>query len=629
VKTRLALAGFAGVLGVLVLSPAVANASPTVPHSPKVPAGLPNGQVIVLRPHRADLISNHAVVRVVPLPYNGVGIEVLVRAIGDNRWATVNGGTVTLRAGLVQRPHTELRIGPSTRTLRLTDSVSFLSGTSATVVFEGVTVVSASGDGTAPESDHRPYVRYTNGSTLTATGATFQALGSRSSPAHPGVTVGSNSTVTATDTTFKDSGRGLDVYRATRATLTRVTASGNGGAGILVDQTKTTTLADVTATGNASGVVLRGPLPSLSITGAAVHATQNGTAGVVTTGLGNTPAGPFHTDHNPVGLLVRQCAACVLTGLDSNADRRGATIDRTSPGAVLRDSAVHDAGDVAVNVVGHDARLIRVDAGAAAGATSAVRLTGSATGTDIDGGTVSGGQLGISVRAPHVTVTGTTVEHAKVGISIEATAVTVADTTVRNSSVGFRVNGHADGAVLRQDTADQNTTGLVAQAGPGAITVAGLRVVQNGGTGVRSSAGNLTLSGARIDGATIGLNLRGYARVHDSTVAGAAEAVNAGANGRVELRNVVLGAHVLGLRVAQSASVTLTDSTVSAPLGAQGNVKLMGSTRFPALPLSWLGIFAMVAVTGAVVLELMRKLRERGGTPERRVKAPAHVLNTA
>jgi hypothetical protein len=44
--------------------------------------------------------------------------------------------------------------------------------------------------------------------------------------------------------------------------------------------------------------------------------------------------------------------------------------------------------------------------------------------------------------------------------------------------------------------------------------------------------------------------------------------------------------------------------------------------------MSWLGVFALVALTGAVVLELLRKLRERGQS-ERLVKAPSHVTNTA
>jgi hypothetical protein len=53
----------------------------------------------------------------------------------------------------------------------------------------------------------------------------------------------------------------------------------------------------------------------------------------------------------------------------------------------------------------------------------------------------------------------------------------------------------------------------------------------------------------------------------------------------------------------------------------------VGSTSFPALPLSWLGLFALVALTGAIGLELARKLREH--RHEVRVPAPAHVTNTA
>lgn len=53
---------------------------------------------------------------------------------------------------------------------------------------------------------------------------------------------------------------------------------------------------------------------------------------------------------------------------------------------------------------------------------------------------------------------------------------------------------------------------------------------------------------------------------------------------------------------------------------------MLGGTRFPKLPLSWLGIFALVALT-AVVLEVTRKLREH--RHERLVQAPAHVTNIA
>ncbi|MDT5026193.1 MAG: hypothetical protein QOE61_2619 [Micromonosporaceae bacterium] len=593
--------------GLVLLGPSPAQASPSLPPNPRPPAGIGNGQVIVLRPHRADLVRNQVVVRVVALASGPISLDTLVRVIGDDRWASLSNGDVTLKAGLLQRPSTELRVGPAVHRLVMVDSAdspAYLAGTSSKVVFNGVTVVSSSGSGPAAESEHRPYVRYTHSSTVTANATTFQALGGRSAAGHHGVTVGTESTVTATDTTFRDSGRGLDIFRAARVSLTRVTASGNAGPGIVINRARNTSLGDVSASGNASGLLLRGPLPGLAIVGT-VNANHNRAAGVDVVNLGTTPVGPFHTDHNETGLLVRDCPGCVLVGLTSTADRRGVTVEQQSTGAVVRDGSVTEAGETGIVVVAAKAELAHMDVGVVDGATG-VRLAGSATGTKFNGGAVSGGRLGVSVRATQVAITGV---------------------SVTGSSVGFRISSRADGAVLRQISAKQTGTGLVTQAGPTTVTVSGLRVQQNGGQGVRSYAATLNLDGARISGATIGLNLHGHATVTNSTVADAAEAVRAGANSQVELTNDVLGAHVLGLRVAQSANVTVTDSTVNAPLGARGNVRLTGNTQFPALPLSWLGVFALAALTVAIVLELSRRLRESRN--DRHVRAPAHVTNTA
>src|SRR5262249_54052175 len=72
-RAALVVAGLAS--GLILLTPQVAQASPTVPHDPRPPAGIGPGQVIVLRPHRADLFKNRAIARVVPLPPGAVSIE--------------------------------------------------------------------------------------------------------------------------------------------------------------------------------------------------------------------------------------------------------------------------------------------------------------------------------------------------------------------------------------------------------------------------------------------------------------------------------------------------------------------------------------------------------------------------
>jgi hypothetical protein len=489
----------------------------------------------------------------------------------------------------------------------LLDSVTspaYLAGTSASVAFSRVTVVSSAGSGPAPESDHRPYIRYAHGSTVSAAAATFQALGTRSLPGHHGFVVGSDSTFTAVDTIFRDSGRGLDLHQTGQASLTRVTASRNAGPGVVLNQARKVSMADVTASGNTTGILLRGPLPGLSITGV-LGADHNTSAGVEAVDLGAVQVGPLHTDHNQIGLLVRRCPGCVLAGLASTADRQGVMVARQSTGAVVRDGSIRQAGVVGVDIAAAQAGLRQTEISVAASATG-VRLGATATGTHIDGGVVIGGRIGVSIAASRTLVTGV---------------------TVTDASVGVQVAGNADLTVLHQVSANQNGTGLIAQAGPAVVTVSGLHVQQSGGQGVRSAVAILTLDRAAISGAVIGLNLSGHATVTGSTVADATAAVHAGPDSQLQLTNDVLGAHVLGLRVARSANVTLTNCTVSAPLGARGNVKLAGTTSFPALPTSWLGLFALVALTLAIVLELARKLREH--RRERRVLAPAHVTNTA
>lgn len=601
-------AGVAAMGLVAVLWPAPAQANPNVPHDPKPPAGIGHGQVIVLRPNRADLVRNNAIVRVVPLAGDPIALETLVRAISDERWAKLSSGTVILHAGLLQRPRTNLRIGPGVHRLELVDSATspaYLAGSSASVAFSGVTVVSSVGSEPAAESDHRPYIHYTKGVTVTATDATFQALGTRSVPGHHGFVVGSGSKITAVDTTFRDSGYGLDLYHAARASLTRVTANGNSGPGVVLNQVGDATLGDLTTTGNATGVILSGPLPHLSVTGT-VHADDNVSAGVEAVGLGATPVGPLHTAHNQIGLLVRQCPGCVLTGLESTGDHRGVVIARQSTGAVVRDGSVTQADTRGIDVVADQAELHGMDVSVTDGATG-IRLTRTATGAHVDGDSVRNGRIGISVEAAGTLLTGV---------------------TVANASIGAWVSGTAEGTVLRQFTAKQNGTGLVVQAGPATVTAADLHVVQIGGQGVRSATATFNLDDATIDGATIGLNVNGgHTTITGSTVTNVTEAVHAGQHSRVRLTNVVLDAHVLGLRVKRSAEVTLTDCNVYAPFGARGNIMLAGSTRFPALPLSWLGIFALVALSVAVLLELMRKLREL--RHESGVRAPVHVTNTA
>jgi hypothetical protein len=543
-------------------------ASPTVPHNPQAPAGIGGGQVIVIRPHRADLVNNHAVVRVVPLPGGSVALNTVIRAIGDSRWASESGTTATLYAGLLQRPGTTLRVDGPIHTLRLADSATspaYLAGSRSTVIVTGVTVVSVTGSGhaahPAAESPHRPYVRYAH-ATVTATGSSFQALGSRDTPGRSGVDIGAGSMLTASNTAFTGSGIGLTVDSASRAVLTGVTATGNSGAGIELNRVNVADLTAVTTSGNATGLVLRGPLGSLGMQ--QVTARQNA-IGLDAAGLSAGPdgtdvmaLGPVATDHNTVaGVALTNCPGCLLRGVTSAND---------------------DVG---------------------------IRLSGRSTGAGVQDSTVSTTGTGVEVNTANASVERVNVSDASVGVQVGAGAAGATVTAVATSGAG---------------------TGLDIDSDAGTVTVTGFSSRQEGGTGIRSGAAHVTITNPTVSGAVVGLDLKGGVGVNGGLVTDAAEAVRIGAGGHVQFTGVNLQAHVLGLRVASTGHVTLLQSTVKAPLGARGRVHIGKGTTFPALPLRWLGVLALVALAIAAFLETLRRLRER--SHDRSVTAPSHILNT-
>ena len=270
----------------------------------------------------------------------------------------------------------------------------------------------------------------------------------------------------------------------------------------------------------------------------------------------------------------------------------------------LRDSTLR-AVRVGVEVSAAGAVLTGVVTSVATGGTG-VSLHGTADRAQLSGGSATGGALGVSVDARTRGSSGSAVSAADTGLRLGATSAgtTVQAVTVSGAQTALAVDG---------------------QAGP--VRVDGLDVHQSGGTGLRSGAADLLVTNSAIDGAAVGLDLYGHAVLQNSRVTGATEAVRAGRHATVQLDRAVLAASVLGLRVAPSARVTLNDCSVTAPLGARGTVHIGGNTRFPALPLRWFGIFALVALTFAAGLELWRRLRERGHRHD--VNVPVHVTNIA
>lgn len=553
------------------------------------------GPVIVLRPGHAELTRAGTVRRYVSLPWGPVSLAKLVEEIDDPSWVSLSPkGELLLKAGLSQRPGTELRVQHPVRTVRLHDA--YLSGTRARVRFDRVTVTSV------PESVRRPYVRYLNGSTVTATTTTFEGLGSAYTRER-GVSVGAGGRLTAVDTTFRGSNRGLDVYRADRVTLTRVTATGNAEAGIVVNQGRVVRLTDVTTNDNAgTGLVLRGPLsPVLT----RVTSARNRT-GVELSALGTAPLGPLKTEGNRhSGTVLDRCAGCVLAGLRSSGDHTGVLVERQSAGAVVRDGAVHGAGRIGVVVAADRVRL------------RALTVQSPSWGVG----------LRVLPRVQAVAVESSAVAGGAVGVSTDGAGTTVSGVSVTDARIGLRIGGDAENTAVSAVRMAGTETGLQANAGARGVAVRQLQVTQRGGQGIRSAAQNMSVEDSTVEGARHGMHLKGVATVRASTVSGADEAVVAGPRGQLTFVGGALHGESLGLRVSPSSSVVLQDTTVDAPRGARGPVQLRGTSTLPALPVRWIGVFGLVVIAAAIALEVVRRVRERRS--DRAVSAPSHVTNIA
>lgn len=568
-----------------------------------------SGRLIVLRPGQAQLVQDGVVRRYVSLPRKAVTITTLVRAIHDPGWASLSPrGEVTLRAGISQRPGTELYVRAPARTLRLVDSArspAFLSGTRARVYFRGVTVTSAprAGEPPAAESPHRPYMRYLNRSTVSIVSSTFEGLGAAATRNH-GVTVGAGGVLNAVDSTFRAGSRGIDVYRAARVSLTRVRAIGNTEAGVLVNQAGTLTLTDVTASQNAgTGLVLRGPLRAPALV--RVASERNGT-GVELSQLSGVPVGPLRTvDNHGSGLVLDRCPSCVVDGVESTGDHTGILVKRPSAGSAISASSVRAARRLGVMVAaaGVHLRGITVQSGPAA---VGLRIPPRVTGAQVESSAFHGGAVAISTDGEGTGITGTTVTGARTGV---------------------RIGGHATAVTLTAVRLDESRTAVQANTGSRTVTVDHLQIVQSGGQGLRSAAEGMSIVDSQVDGATLGMHLKGVATVRSTSVSANDEALYAGPGASITFTRGRLGADTVGVRAHDLSAVVLQDTSVQAPTGARGPVRLRGTTELPAMPVRWIALLGLLIVAAAITLEVLRRLRER--REERSVTAPDHVTNTA
>lgn len=195
----------------------------------------------------------------------------------------------------------------------------------------------------------------------------------------------------------------------------------------------------------------------------------------------------------------------------------------------------------------------------------------------------------------------------------------VAGNVVRNNRVGIRVNHESSrNNHVRDNVIVGNQDGLQAYGGAADLLVTGNHIYDTGGTAMLLDAARAVVRGGAVRGADRGLVIQTATEVSGLTVSDVDEGVIVAPTGFARLEGVTVDARQRSLRIDGEGFIEVNGSLLQpAPPGT----KLGEGSSMAWLPLAGIG-----AVTMAVVLEVLRWVRERRDVPS---PAPAGVWNRA
>lgn len=611
------------------------------------------GRIIELRPNRIDLTVHGQVVRSIPKPAGTATLDDLRRWIGNSDWLRESrSGVYELAAAIYQAPGTDLSVAaPQVRQLLLLDQsaprATWLRGSRATARFAGVTVLGwdAAKGGLAKPSTVRPYVSYTNASSVSISDTTFAALGRPGSDT-TGVSLLKGTAGAVTGSWFQANQQGLTLDRPGSVTLRRVTAISSVAAGLVLRGGHHLHLRSVTTSGNrGSGIELSKSGVGNKLDG--VQTFRNGGAGVAARDQQGLVLATVSTgDNGDAGVSIRSSRNTSVSGWRADGEQRGLYAGPGSRGLRISKGTVSGGGTG-----------IRTDLGSADVAITTMAITGARDfGFDLAGSglTVSSSQVdrtvtGLQLRdqTSMATVSSLQLAHVSTGVAVRGLAhgvklsrvsvsdagdsavaiagsgVSVTDLAAADVATGVDVYGRATGVTIEHPVIRRAAVGILATGTTRSLQVRNARVSQQMGIGLSSSSPALRVAGGRYNGARLGLDLHGSSSVTGARVSATGDAVRVGAGIRVALTKATLLSSGRGVRVAPGGHAELQDSVVTGSPGLSGNVTMRGQNTVPPQPTPWLGIAAATAITAALVLEVLRRVREHEA--DRKVIAPVHV----
>jgi hypothetical protein len=518
-------------------------------HHIAVPPGIGTGRVMVLRPHRIDLFDGGSYRRSVYVNGQLATLSGLANAIGDPAFLSRSAnGTLRVTAALIQRPHTNLVVGGAG--LR-TVELSADPGSPAFLAgtHASVTFSGVTVTGTGTVAQAgRPYVSYGGFSVVTATSSTFTHLGRPGRHPVAALQLGRGATLTASNVSFTDDIVGLAAANSATVWLSSVTASKSSEDGITLRNAGMVSAGNVTVSGNRRD--------GLVLAGAGTHLTVTGRLTA--------------TNNLRFGIKVSSAVATAVS--DAHTQANG-----------VAGVNVHDAGVSSVLglVSANEPVALRVD--------SAAKFTA-------DGVTAAGDRIGLSASAKsrNLQLHSIIVSGARTGVRIDADGVTADTVTVTGSGIGMQIAPTAHNVhitrltVTRPATNDPATTGAEVSGTGTTLTnsridgarigveIKGPHTTISGGVisatrtvvAVRAVADGTTVTGATISGGAIGVSVtaKGKLALIRDVISGSVRAALRTGGGTTTVTSSTFTS--LGTAVDAYAPVTVTDSTLTGVVGA-------------------------------------------------------------
>ncbi len=484
--------------------------------------------------------------------------------------------TVRLGAAVQLMAGTRLDVG-GVRTLQLAGgddprSSAFLATGRGQIRLRGVTVTSidpTSGQPVLATAAGRPYIRVSDGGSLTAVDSTITDLGTQPSSVtagEPAVAFGRRSTGVLTRTTLARSSVGLALTASQGVSLTDVTVRGSSSTGIVLRGDRATVLSGVRAENNGDdGVLVTGESTDRPITGITTIGNRS---------YGVSVSGQSHTE---------------ISNLAMSGDQGGGLelID-------VSDSRVH-------HIVATDEPI---------GVFSHVNSTNLA----LDTVAVSGGDTGVRMDKTTVGVrfTDSTIQNAHVvGMAYDGRDGLLQSLTVSDCSTAVRVNHGSGLFTIDRLRISGGEDGLVtSKATPGGILVRDLSVDAVGNNGIRNESPGMQIIGGLIRGGHTGMDLWAATTITGTQISSASIGVHAGAAGPIVLDDVTINAEAVGVAAEQGSAVTLHNSSAHALHAIRGDVRMSGVNDVNLPPLNLLGVIGLPLILLALVLEFLHLLRQ-------------------